>query len=79
MRALLIGGTGFIGSYLTPELQRLGADVAVLTRGRSGNPGPEGLTRITGDRKAAVVLGARVGNARRDGGRVEGCVRRPPT
>ena len=51
MRALLIGGTGFIGSFLTPELQRLGADVAVLTRGRSANPGPEGLTRITGDRK----------------------------
>ena len=51
MRALLIGGTGFIGSYLTPELQRLGAEVAVLTRGRSANPGPDGLTRITGDRK----------------------------
>ena len=52
MRALLIGGTGFIGSYLIPELQRLGADVAVLTRGRSANAGPDGLTRIIGDRKA---------------------------
>jgi len=51
MRALLIGGTGFIGSFLTPELQRLGADVAVLTRGRSTNPGPDGLTRIIGDRR----------------------------
>jgi nucleoside-diphosphate-sugar epimerase len=51
MRALLIGGTGFIGSCLTPELQRLGADVAVLTRGRSANRGPDGLTRIIGDRK----------------------------
>ena len=40
MRALLIGGTGFIGSYLTPELQRLGARVAVLTRGRSANAWP---------------------------------------
>ena len=51
MRALLIGGTGFIGSFLTPELQRLGAEVAVLTRGRSANPGSEGVTRIIGDRK----------------------------
>jgi nucleoside-diphosphate-sugar epimerase len=49
-RVLLIGGTGFIGSFLAPELQRLGADVAVLTRGRSGNPAA-GLTRIIGDRK----------------------------
>jgi nucleoside-diphosphate-sugar epimerase len=51
MRALLIGGTGFIGSYLTPELQRLGAEVAVLTRGRSTHREPGGLTRIIGDRK----------------------------
>ena len=51
MRALLIGGTGFIGSFLTPELLRLGADVAVLTRGRSAGPQLERLTRIIGDRK----------------------------
>lgn len=51
MRALLIGGTGFIGSFLTPELQRLGAEVAVLTRGRSPTPQLDGLTRIIGDRK----------------------------
>ena len=51
MRALLIGGTGFIGSYLTRELQRLGVEVAVLTRGRSGNDLSADLTRIVGDRK----------------------------
>jgi nucleoside-diphosphate-sugar epimerase len=51
MRVLLIGGTGFIGSHLTPALQRLGADVGVLTRGQSDKPIPTGLTRITGDRK----------------------------
>jgi len=50
MRALLIGGTGFIGSFLTQELQRLGAEVGVLTRGRSRSPA-DGLTRIIGDRK----------------------------
>ena len=51
MRVLLIGGTGFIGSFLAPELQRLGADVAVLTRGRSHKAVRPDLTRITGDRK----------------------------
>jgi nucleoside-diphosphate-sugar epimerase len=51
MRILLIGGNGFIGSFLVPELQRLGADVAVLSRSRSGLAAPAGLTRITGDRK----------------------------
>ena len=51
MRTLLIGGTGFIGSFLTPELQRLGAQVAVLTRGRSTKPASDGLTRIIGDRR----------------------------
>jgi len=47
----LVGGSGFIGSSLTPQLQRLGAEVAVLTRGRSADPEPGGLTRIIGDRK----------------------------
>jgi nucleoside-diphosphate-sugar epimerase len=51
MRALLIGGTGFIGSFLTPELQRLGAEVAVLTRGRTDGGGRKDLTRLIGDRK----------------------------
>jgi nucleoside-diphosphate-sugar epimerase len=51
MRILLIGGTGFIGSFLAPELQRLGADVAVLTRGSAGRPVADGLTRIVGDRR----------------------------
>ena len=50
MRALLIGGTGFIGSSLVPELQRRGVGVAVLTRGRSSGPRSDRLTRITGDR-----------------------------
>ena len=51
MRILLIGGTGFIGSYLAPELQRQGAEVATLTRGVTTIPHADGLTRITGDRK----------------------------
>ena len=51
MRILLIGGTGFIGAFLAPELQRRGAEVATLTRGVSPAPHVDGLTRITGDRK----------------------------
>ena len=51
MRALLIGGTGFIGSFLVPELQRFGAEVAVLTRGRSADAASRDLTRIIGDRR----------------------------
>ena len=50
MRVLLIGGTGFIGSFLAPELQRQGAEVATLTRGASATPHVDGLTRIRGDR-----------------------------
>lgn len=50
MRVLLIGGTGFIGSFLAPELQRLGAEVATLSRGVSPVPHADGLTRIIGDR-----------------------------
>jgi nucleoside-diphosphate-sugar epimerase len=50
MRILLIGGTGFIGSFLAPELQRLGAEVATLSRGVSPVPHADGLTRIIGDR-----------------------------
>jgi nucleoside-diphosphate-sugar epimerase len=51
MRILLIGGTGFIGSYLAPELQRLGGEVAVFTRGQSATQRPDNLTRIIGDRR----------------------------
>ena len=51
MRILLIGGTGFVGSFLAPELQRRGAEVATLTRGRSPIAHADGLTRIIGDRK----------------------------
>lgn len=51
VQALLIGGTGFIGSCLAPQLRRRGVAVAVLTRGMSGLHLPESVTRIAGDRK----------------------------
>lgn len=32
MKVLVTGGTGMVGSYVVPELQRRGADVSVITR-----------------------------------------------
>ena len=49
MRVLVIGGTGFIGSYLTRELIRLGHDVVVLHRGRTA--APSGVRELVGDRR----------------------------
>jgi nucleoside-diphosphate-sugar epimerase len=54
MRVLVIGGTGFIGRYLIPDLLGRGATVAVLARGLSGNEPPPSVERITGDRKRLV-------------------------
>jgi nucleoside-diphosphate-sugar epimerase len=48
MRILLIGGTGFIGSYVTPELQLLGHRVCVFHRGKSPITDAK---EIIGDRK----------------------------
>jgi nucleoside-diphosphate-sugar epimerase len=48
MRILLIGATGFIGSYVTPELQSLGHHVCVFHRGKTSVTNAE---EIIGDRK----------------------------
>src|SRR6266850_6677989 len=49
MRVLLIGGTGFIGPFVSAELKRLGHDVDVFHRGRThAAPGPR---EIFGDRR----------------------------
>jgi nucleoside-diphosphate-sugar epimerase len=50
MRALLVGATGFIGSYVVREFVRQGHDVTVFSRGTSSNPLPESVSHITGDR-----------------------------
>jgi nucleoside-diphosphate-sugar epimerase len=50
MRLLLIGGSGFIGRFLVPGLQREGHELAVFHRGRSAAPVPSGVTSLLGDR-----------------------------
>jgi nucleoside-diphosphate-sugar epimerase len=59
MRILLIGATGFIGSYVTPELQSLGHHVCVFHRGKTSVTNAE---EIVGDRKR---LGDSTGDVRR--------------
>jgi len=59
MRILLIGATGFIGSYVTPELQSLGHHVCVFHRGKTSVTNAE---EIIGDRKR---LGDSTGDVRR--------------
>ncbi|MDJ0732147.1 MAG: NAD-dependent epimerase/dehydratase family protein [Crocosphaera sp.] len=50
MRILIMGGTRFIGVYLTKELVQQGHEVVLFNRGNK--PAPiEGITQIHGDRK----------------------------
>ena len=50
MRILIMGGTRFIGVYLTKTLVAAGHEVVLFNRGN--NPAPvEGITQIQGDRK----------------------------
>jgi nucleoside-diphosphate-sugar epimerase len=48
MRVLIIGGTGFIGSFVVRDLLQQGNQVAVFHRGRTGRI-PKGATEILGD------------------------------
>src|SRR5262245_7735212 len=57
MRVLIIGGTGFIGSYVLRRLLGEGHSVAVFHRGQSGSDLPRGALRITGDRRRLAEYG----------------------
>src|SRR5918992_4907724 len=50
MRVLVIGGTGFIGRFVTPRVLDAGHDVAVLQRPESAKPLPNGARSLRGDR-----------------------------
>lgn len=52
MQALLIGGSGFIGSHVARELTEHGHRVAVFHRGQAKSALPEGVLEILGDRQA---------------------------
>ena len=50
MKIFITGGTGFVGSYLTKGLARMGHEVSVLTRSaRPGGDLPEGVSFVEGD------------------------------
>src|SRR5262245_53833062 len=51
LRALIIGGSGFIGSYVMRKLSRDGHTVAVFHRGERTTPLPREVTSIIGDRR----------------------------
>ena len=55
MRILVMGGTRFIGVYLTKLLVGQGHEVVLFNRGKKPSP-VEGLTQIHGDRKDPAVL-----------------------
>ncbi len=57
-RALIIGGTRFIGRHLVAELLDAGYDVTLLNRGRHENPfaDTDGVSHITGDRTSGATL-----------------------
>jgi nucleoside-diphosphate-sugar epimerase len=50
VRILLIGGTGFIGSFVVSQLVSGHHELAVVHRGSRAAPLPETVTSITGDR-----------------------------
>jgi hypothetical protein len=50
MKIFMTGGTGFVGSILTPKLTRPGHEVTILTRKiREGHPLPSGVTYLEGN------------------------------
>ena len=55
MRILVMGGTRFIGVYLTKLLAQQGHEVVLFNRGNKAVPVP-GVTEIHGDRKNAAEL-----------------------
>ena len=54
MRILIMGGTRFIGVYLTKVLLEQGHEVVLFNRGN--HPAPQGVNQIKGDRKDASQL-----------------------
>lgn len=58
MRILIMGGTRFIGVYLTEVLLKAGHEVVLFNRGN--HPAPAGVTQICGDRQDPAQLKAKL-------------------
>src|SRR5258708_31316553 len=56
MHALLIGGTGFIGSHVARELISAGNDVTIFHRGKA--PASPGVRHVIGDRRQFIDYAA---------------------
>ncbi|MBT2503874.1 NAD-dependent epimerase/dehydratase family protein [Curtobacterium sp. ISL-83] len=57
MRALVLGGTGWLGRAIVRDLLAAGTEVTCLARGESGDA-PEGARFVRADRRAAEAYGA---------------------
>src|SRR5688500_15318165 len=62
MRILVIGGTGFIGSFLVPRLIDAGHDVGVVHRPESVTPLPRGARSMPGDRRRLAESSSALGD-----------------
>ncbi|MEH1873401.1 NAD-dependent epimerase/dehydratase family protein [Nostoc sp.] len=60
MRILIMGGTRFIGVYLTKLLVKQGHEVVLFNRGNRPAPSLEGVGQIIGDRTDATQLKAKL-------------------
>ncbi len=65
-RALVLGGSVFVGRHLVDGLVRRGADVAVLNRGRTHSELPDGVERLVADRTDAAQMSAALAGRRWD-------------
>ena len=61
MRALVLGGSVFVGRRLVEALVAAGHDTAVLNRGRTTSDLPEGVERLVADRTDAASMRAALG------------------
>ena len=66
MRALVLGGSVFVGRRLVEALTRSGAEVTVLNRGRTPSELPEGVARLTADRTDPASMRAALEHTRWD-------------
>jgi nucleoside-diphosphate-sugar epimerase len=66
MRVLVVGGAGFIGSFVVSRLVELGHEVTVFSRGRAESSLPVGVRRIYGDRAKLADFKDEFGSLRPD-------------